>query len=288
MIPPSCLSDKEAFLDLVIEKLAHSPIDFLEKAPGHGDAPGVSPVRRTAGVLLLLNFNEKEPYSRSPHGDFHFLLIKRSSTVAQPGDLSCPGGMLSPVWDSLLDKLVRGGCFPNLKGRGLAYAAARDKEIYRLITLYLTNAMREAWEEIRLSPFNLRFLGPLSTYDLLLFKRTIFPLVGFTKHPWRVNTNHEVEQIIEIPLRSFFDQANFGRYIIGFRDPQQSADLRYGEFPCLICRDSQDHEQILWGATFYIIINFLKTVCGYELDPSRSQRIIRRHLPDNYAQGQRS
>jgi len=283
MMPPSYLSNKEDFLDTITEKLARAPLDFLQKAPKPGKISEAADTRGTAGVLLLLNF--KETPAAPNKGDFSFLLIKRSANVAQPGDISCPGGMLHPPVDLFLDRFVRYGFLPNLKGKGWAYAHARDKETYRLITLYLTNALRESWEEIRLNPFNLRFLGPFATYDLILFRRTIFPLVGFIEHPWRFRPNHEVEQIVEIPLRSFYDQASFARFVIGYRDREQSGQIRYGEFPCLACRDDLDREHVLWGATFYIIINFLKTVAGYELPDWQSQRTIERDLPDNYTRG---
>ncbi len=282
-MPPSYLSSREDFLDRVTEKLALAPLDFLQKAPKPGKISETGDSRRTAGVLLLLNF--KEAAGSRDQGDFSFLLIKRSANVAQPGDISCPGGMLHPSVDQFLDRFVRFGFLPNLQGKGWAYAQARDRETYRLITLYLTNALRESWEEIRFNPFNLRFLGPFATYDLILFRRTIFPLVGFVKHPWPLRANHEVEQIIEIPLRSFYDQTNFARFVIGYRDREQSGQIRYGEFPCLVCRDDRDHEHVLWGATFYIIVNFLKTVAGYDLPHWQSQRTIERDLPDNYTRG---
>jgi 8-oxo-dGTP pyrophosphatase MutT (NUDIX family) len=283
MIPPSCLSNRDAFLDLIADKLAQAPIDYYEKAQGSCAVPNLPTDRRTAGVLLLMKF--EEPSSGLSDGGFYFLLIKRSANIAQPGDLSCPGGMLNQTWDQLGGRLIRKGCLPNLRGKGLTYAKRRDGETYRLITLYLANALREAWEEIGLSPFNIRFLGPLSTYGLILFQRTIFPLVGFIKHPWRFCTNHEVEQIIEIPLTAFYDEANFARYVIGYRNPQQSGEFQYGEFPCLICRDDLGCEQILWGATFHIIVNFLKTIVDYQLPPWYLQRTIERNLPDNYTQG---
>jgi len=281
---PSCLSNRDAFLDLITEKLAQSPINFLEKAGGPCAKPSPADARRTAGVLLLLNF--KGEFSVDPSaGEFHFLLIKRSAKIAQPGDLSCPGGMLNRTWDPFWDRFIRNGCLPNLRGKGLHYAERRDRETYRLITLYLANALRETWEEIGLSPFNIRFLGPLPTHDLILFQRTIFPLVGFIRHPGRFRTNHEVEQIIEIPLRSFYDEANFARYVISYRAPGQSGEFQYGEFPCLTCRDHLGHEQILWGATFHIIVNFLRTIVDYQLPPWHLQRIIKRDLPENYTQG---
>ena len=152
--------------------------------------------RRAAGVLLPLLFRESIPGGK---GQFVFQLIKRSSLVPQSGDLSLPGGMLHPVLDRILRPLLIHGPFPILRGKARAICASQQAPSFRLITLFLTNALRESWEEIGLSPARVRFLGPLPTYSLTLFRRTIFPLAGFVENPGSLHPNREVEKIVRNP-----------------------------------------------------------------------------------------
>ncbi|MFA4917397.1 MAG: hypothetical protein WC560_12110 [Syntrophales bacterium] len=174
------LSQKNEFIELVIEKLGRLPLDFSEKMQF---IRTTGKTNQAAGVLLPLRFREELSEGRVG-GEFIFQLIKRSGTVSQPGDLSCPGGLLHRFLDPLLRLFVIGRLLPIIKGNVLKkYAREQDAETFRIMTLFLANASRESWEEIRLSPWNVHFLGPLPAYSLTIFKRTIFPLVGFVKNP---------------------------------------------------------------------------------------------------------
>ena len=81
-----------------------------------------------------------------------FQLIKRSSRVSQPGDLSCPGGMIHPVLDRLLRPLLIHGPFSIVRGPARIYASAAGTSLPENHALFLANALRESWEEIGLSP----------------------------------------------------------------------------------------------------------------------------------------
>jgi len=281
----ACLSNKEDFLALVVEKLARRTIDYSEKVRFvHGTRTAAEP-HSAAGVLLLLHFRCNDPVSDHNSGEFIFQLIKRSAKVTQPGDLSCPGGLLHSFLDPLLRPLISGRLIPILQGNALKYTLVKDRTTSRAIMLFLTNAVREAWEETGLKPWNILFLGPLPSYSLLLFKRIIFPLVGFVKKEWHFYPNSEVEKIIEIPLTTFFDERNYGLYRI-----QPSNDLGAGkknsrEFPCLIVHDDQGKEEILWGATFFIIMNFLNIVLDFEMPDVHEKRVIQRILGPEYLTG---
>jgi len=100
------------------------------------------------------------------------------------------------------------------------------------MTLFLANALRESWEEIRLSPFNIQFLGPLPCHSLILFRRTIFPLVGLVKKEPSYRTNREVERIVEIPIKSFFQADNYAHYLIETADSIKHSDQTSWQFPC--------------------------------------------------------
>jgi 8-oxo-dGTP pyrophosphatase MutT (NUDIX family) len=281
----ACLSNKEDFLALVVEKLARCTIDYSEKVRFvHGTRTAAEP-HAAAGVLLLLHFRSNDLVSDHSRGEFILQLIKRSAKVTQPGDLGCPGGILHPFLDPLLRPLISYRLIPVMQGDAFKYTLMKDRTTSRAITLFLTNAVREAWEETGLKPWNILFLGPLPSYSLLLFKRIIFPLAGFVKREWHFYPNSEVENIIEIPLTAFFDERNYGLYRI-----QPSNDIGAGrkdsrEFPCLIIHDNKGKEEILWGATFFIIMNFLNIVLDFEMPDVHEKRVISRILGPEYLTG---
>jgi 8-oxo-dGTP pyrophosphatase MutT (NUDIX family) len=284
-IDTGCLSNKERFLTLIVERLGKFPIDFTEKMRFVQSTSKPEESHLAAGVLLLLHFRSNNKSPMDNDGEFFFQLIKRSSRVTQPGDLSCPGGLLHNYLDPLLRFFITSGLVPVLQGRSLKYIHMRGTDTSRMITLFLTNAIREAWEETGLRPWNILFQGPLPTYSLLLFKRTIFPLVCFVRKEWHFYPNPEVESIVEIPLKTFFNERNYGLYNVETSDQSKTNRGVPKEFPCLIVHDNQGNEEILWGATFYIIMNFLNIVLGFEMPDYHAKRIIRRTLGPEYITG---
>jgi 8-oxo-dGTP pyrophosphatase MutT (NUDIX family) len=287
VINAECLSNKDQFLSLVTEKLGRCPIDFTETMNYIRRTRNNREVHSAAGVLLLLHYGGNDKATIGAEDEFIFQLIKRSASVAQPGDLSCPGGMLHSRIDPFLTSLITTGIIPVLKDAPLRYAKLRDRETFRIIRLLLANAVREAWEETGLSPWNIFFLGPLPSYSLLLFRRTIFPLVGFAKREWRFCPNSEVERIIEIPLKAFLDGRNYGLYNVETASGLKTVRERPREFPCLIIRDERGKEEILWGATFYIIMSFLKIVFDFKIPEIHEKRVINRTLGPEYLTGYR-
>ncbi len=280
-----CLAEKDQFISLVTERLGRCPLDFVEKKRLVRYSRKKEEAHAAAGVLLLLHFRNNGKLPVNTKGEFIFQLIKRSAKVTQPGDLSCPGGLLNNFIDHLLRPLVVSRLMPVLQGSALRHLQMRDTETFRMTTLFLANAVRESWEETGLSPWNILFLGPLPSYSLHLFKRTIFPLVCFIKSEWNFYPNREVERIIEIPLMTFFDERNYGLYSIETSEQIKTDRQGPREFPCLIIRDAEGKEEILWGATFFIIANFLKIVLGFEIPDLHSKRIIKRTLGPEYLTG---
>jgi len=287
VINAECLSNKDQFLSLVAEKLGRCPIDFTETMNFIRMPRNDREVHSAAGVLLLLHYRGNDKAPAGAEGEFIFQLIKRSASVAQPGDLSCPGGMLHALIDPFLTSLITTGMIPVLKDAPLRYAKLRDSGTFRIIRLLLANAVREAWEETGLSPWNIFFLGPLPSYSLILFRRTIFPLVGFAKRDWHFCPSSEVERIIEIPLKAFLDGRNYGLYNVETASGLKTVRERPREFPCLIIRDERDKEEILWGATFYIIMSFLKIVFDFKIPEMHEKRVINRTLGPEYLTGYR-
>jgi 8-oxo-dGTP pyrophosphatase MutT (NUDIX family) len=267
---------KYIFPRFVMDKLASVPIDYKEMNLQIDKSRQEGSAHLKAAVVLLLNF--KNIYGKS---EYVFQLIKRSDTVSQGGDISCPGGMLQPGRDSFLNFFLKTGILPAMRGRKASLIQRGDKETAALIHLFLTNALREAWEEIGLNPFNIKFLGALPSYSLTLFARTIFPFVCFTPKSFKYKLSSEVEKILEIPLSIFFDSANYAMLEIKTSLGKDTEQLQY-QTPCLIIPDGLGGEDILWGATFNIINNFLRIISDDSLPSPSSSRTLNKVLTINY------
>ena len=281
------INDKKNILKLIIDKLGTAPNDFSEQLNIIKERKKRNERWLAAGVLLLLLYKSKGTTStgEEPAGEFVFQLIKRSSLVPQGGDLSCPGGILDPTFDRMLRRIIQYGLPPVLKGNAREYAETRGNESFLCTSLFLANAMRESWEEIRLNPFNATFLGPLPCYNLTLFTKTIFPVVGLVNRDKPYHLNGEVDKIIEIPIASFFEEDNYAMYSLEASGSLKHARDRQWDFPCLVHTDSEGKEEILWGATFNIIMSFLKIVFDFDISRIIPTRIITRTLDDAYLTG---
>ncbi len=285
MLNIDLLSTKNAFIVHVRHKLGQSPIDYSEMWETINGSKLSGIKHAAAGVLLLLHDRRISSASASSGHEFVLQLIKRSTRVSQGGDISCPGGMLDPLKDRVLSFLTFSRLVPAFQGLSRDYARDRSSDAYRLINLFLANAMRESWEEIRLNPFNVDFMGPLPTYSLSLFRRTIFPLVAYVKSPWRFRPNAEVDKVIEIPLKQFFDMNNYGWFTIESALETNRSDSDARHFPCFVHQDSEANQEILWGATFNIIMKFLDIVFHFQLMDIPSEKRYRKVLSSDYLTG---
>lgn len=233
---------------------------------------------RAAGVLLLMSGPDEH------HNYVSFHLIKRARLVSQGGDISCPGGMLDPRTDRILMAPIRSYLLPVMTGPARAYAQQRGKATFELIMLFLATALRETWEEIGLYPWHIRFLGPLPTYTLSLFPRTIFPLVAWVTHPGRARPNREVEKILRVPLNHFFDRDNYTRFAItSHHDPTY-----HRESLAFVIHGEDGTQEILWGATFNIIMTFLKYVFDFAVPAIPHLTTHYRMLSADYLTGDRA
>jgi 8-oxo-dGTP pyrophosphatase MutT (NUDIX family) len=284
---PGIFRFREEFLARVTDRLGSYPSDFQEELKRITASSSTGTARLAAGVLLPLLFRDSPCSGKSDTGEFVFQLIKRSSLVSQPGDLSCPGGMIHPVIDRLLRPLLTYGPFPIIRGPARSYALKRGQQSFRITTLFLANALRETWEEIRLSPFRVRYLGPLPTHSLSRFQRTIFPLAGYVENAGPPHPNREVEKIMEIPLAAFFQKELIGCYNLSIPDTGKTGGSIGIKHPCLIHRSPDGGEEILWGATFHILSRFLAIVVNYQLPDWLNGPVIHRTLSSDYL-GQRS
>jgi len=286
---PASLIRTPDFPSLISRKLSEIPCDFPSKMEQIAAEDGPASAHgRAAGVLLpLCRYSGTDPEKAEP-GELCFNLIKRSARMSQPGDIGCPGGMIHPTFDRFLSLFIRSGLLPIYRPPTRANRKAVDRETAGAIALFLTTALRESWEEIGLPPWNVRCLGTLPTHTLTLFRRTIFPLVGILSRPYRPRLSGEVERILEIPIRSFLDPSLYADLIIEVTDdirPSHVAPRR--PFPSFLIRDGRE-ENVLWGATFNLIVRFFKIVLDAEIVPAcKTGRTIVKRMGAEYITGRR-
>ena len=238
-----------------------------------------------SAVLFLLGFNACGNGS-SP--ETCLILNKRSNKVRQPGDLCCPGGGIMPTLDPFLGKTLTMPGFPMARwSMWKSFQQENTSQAQILRSLFATS-LRESFEEMRLVPLDVTFLGPLPLQELVLFKRTIFPLVGWVGHQSRFFPNWEVDKIIFIPIRKLLDPANYRQYQYSFTFPgTDQASWQTYDAPCYLHQN--DHEkEVLWGATCRITLNFLRIVFDFEPPDVAGLPVVKSDMHENYLDGNRS
>lgn len=238
--------------------------------------------RRPSAVLLPLS--QSKAALKGKPGEICLIFNKRSTKVRQPGDLCYPGGSVSP-----LDRILAAMLY--LPGAAL-YKWPFRKQWRRKRTVrtgqfsvMLAACLREAWEEMRLSPLQINFLGPLPVQQLVMFNRRIFPFVCWAAPHQRLKPNWEVTRIVHIPLKRLLNPDGYGRYRITFKGPDE-ATLQKKDFHCFLHKD-EHADEILWGATFRITMDFLKIVFGFEPPAMNELPVVRGRLGQEYLVGSR-
>lgn len=259
-----------------MDKLSNLRVDYKEKNALIDQSRRKGSKHLKAAVVLLLNFKKTNGQS-----EYVFQLIKRSQKISQGGDISCPGGMLQPRQDFLLSSLLKKGVLPFIGGRLIGKIQKEDGDTSALIRLFLTTALREAWEEIGLNPLNTKFLGALPSYSLTMFTRTIFPVVCLTRRPFAYRLSSEVEKILEIPVSYFFNAENYAMLEVKASLGPNTESFQY-QTPCLVIPSADGDEDILWGATFNIIHQFLRILFDDTLPEVNTGRIKNKILTLNY------
>ena len=281
----SLLRDRKGFLNHVIDALAKGPLDYLAQMELIQKQRNSPESCAGGGILLPVYFREDRDRGEKETGQYVFCLSKRSKDVQQAGDLCAPGGGIHWFWDSITEKLIKFGLLPGFRGPGLNLAKRRGGPTYEKILFFFGNALRESWEELRLSPFNVEFLGPLPTYSLQSRRWIIFPLVGRVKHAWEAKLSWEVERIVSIPLEAFFQPANYAVYSLEVPEELIAQGIpNPWEFPCLV-HEEGGKEEILWGATYKVIQTFFQIVFDFSFPPPEARRVIHKPLAATYFSG---
>ena len=188
---------------------------------------------------------------------------KRSTQVRQPGDLCFPGGSPEPKIDPLLAVLLHLPGSPLRRWPHFRQWENGRRPQRRQLSLMLAAGLRESYEEMRLNPLSVRFLGALPAQRLKLFQRVVHPMVGWVEKPQRFRTNWEVDRIVRIRVADLLDPARYRRYRIAYAaSVSRQVGRRHGEFPAFR-HNGRRGVEMLWGVTYRITAAFLNLVFDF-------------------------
>ena len=250
--------------------------EHLLKEPVYpNDIDGIKDASAVMFLLGLMPGNDGQP-------EPSLILNKRSQAVTQPGDLCCPGGGISPGIDTFLAKVMALPGLPMWRWPFWpAIHSRRSKEAEILRVLFFTS-LRECFEEMRLNPFGVRFLGPLPIQRLVMFRRVIYPMVGWVSKQQHFRLNWEVEKIVSIPLRELLDPGNYVQYQLEMKDPNaDKGSQQVYDAPSFLHKNSLESE-VLWGATCRITLNFLELMFGFEVPTDGSLPVLKGVMDETY------
>ncbi len=277
-IKSQLIEDKSRLLDHVI----HTLRDRLGQENYYSDNEidwGTS-----AGVVMLLGQN---PAGTGLGPGPCIVLNKRSLKVRQPGDLCFPGGSVAPYIDPYLARLFSLPLASLGPWRFWGNWKKSHPRQAQLMSILWATGLREGFEEMRLNPFGLRFLGPLPPQSLVMFRRTIYPMVGWIKHQKRFFTNWEVEKVLYVPLRDLLNPNYYRRYRLRMGStPGRGRIESIKDFPCFQLQ-AQNGKEILWGATYRITIDFLESIFDFKPPPIKTLAVIEGALDETYLTGER-
>ena len=280
----SIFQDQEKLPRQVIGALARNSIDFLEQA-AYMERHKSGPTPWEGGGILLPLFFQAGKEKKGADGEFVFLLNKRSQNLPQGGDLCAPGGGDHPLMDSNAQRIIEAGVFPSLQNPALEKARERGEDEYRTVLYYWSNALRESWEEIRLSAFNVNFLGPLPTYRLQSRRWIIFPLVGQVCEKWTYHLSPEVEKIVPVPLSAFYRPESYGVYSLEIPKEMIAKGIPNPGCSPASSRKRKGKKRSSGEQLFISSRIFLWTVFPFPLPPPHGKRVIRRPLLRTYLSG---
>lgn len=242
-----------------------------------------------SSVLLLVGrqkLDEELNGSRTgPRDEICLILNKRSRSVRQAGDLCCPGGTVEPHLDPKLARLLMlPGLHLRMWSAWKQFREQRPQEA-RFLSLLLATCLRESWEEMRLNPLKMRFLGFLPSQRLRMYRRVIYPMVGWLSNQSRFVPSWEVDRIICIPIRTLFEVERYARYRLYVPDELVAKFHRGTEdFPCFI-HSRGNHTEVLWGATYKIVMTLMERVFRFKPPDPGSLPVVPGILDEGYIFG---
>jgi len=277
-IPEELLRDPVLFRDQAGKRLGAPQTEFVEQMDFIREKRAQGKKWSASGVLVPLEFD-------SDRGEQVVVLNKRSSHVQQPGDLCFPGGRADRKPDKLLARFLSLGVLPSTRTEFFRLLLHAEKRVRDIHLFLFASSLRESWEEMRLKPWNVDYLGALPTHALPNFSRIMFPLAGRIRRRWRPRPNWEVGKIIRLPLRAFYQPENYALCeMILPAAGREKFGVDSWEVPCLVIPDGET-EEVLWGATFRILLTFIERTLELPVSRINPVRRLSRQLPEHYYSG---
>lgn len=236
----------------------------------------------SSAVLFLLGMHRFPERSRP---EPCLIFNERSQQVRQPGDLCFPGGGIMPRFDPILARLLKLPGSPLSRWPHWPTWRRTDPNAARRIALCLATGLRESFEEMRLNPFGITFMGPLPPEQLVMFRHVIFPVVGWLGRQKSFKPNREVAKIVRMPLRDFCNPGNYALFRLTYEGTAKSV-TRHNASDFISFTPRQDTGTApLWGATFRIVLTFLETVFGFQPPDASSLPVVSGRLERHYTTG---
>ena len=237
--------------------------------------------RKASAVLFLLG------HYCPAHGGIDEVCIvfnKRSRQVKQAGDLCFTGGSLDHRLDALAARVMGWPFLP--LGRWSYWKEWRKhrKEEASRLALLLAAGLREGLEEMRLNPLGTEFVGPLPANALQSFEKVIYPLVVWIRNQKRFSPNWEVERLVSVPISDFLNPAKYVCYRMHFESYAGQHYDAVQNFPGFL-HIEENVQEVLWGATYRIVMTFLEIVYGFFQPDLRTLPIIEGYRDQNYFTG---
>ena len=239
--------------------------------------------QRRSAVLMAVTL--RRGVGGANGGEPCLILNKRSRKVRQAGDLCFPGGGIH-ILDKALSKLLQLPGSPLGTGAFPTKGASPGRPIPKMTRLLLATSLREAWEEMRLNPLRVRFLGALPMQRLVIFDRLIQPLVAWVRPGQRFRPNWEVSRIVYIPLRNLLDRRNYRRYQLTFNSHVFTNGQGTKEFPCFF-HQGRVARELLWGASYRIAMDFLRLAFDFTPPEIKDLPTVKATLDPSYLNGSR-
>jgi hypothetical protein len=94
-----------------------------------------------------------------------------------------------------------------------------------------------------------------------------------------------VEKILRLPVRAFFEPKSYVSYRLNLPEAvREKFRMDRWELPGLAV-PSDGEEEILWGATFKIVLTFMERALDLPLQGIQPERKVERDLPEHYYRG---
>jgi transcriptional regulator of NAD metabolism len=91
----------------------------------------------------------------------------------------------------------------------------------------------------------------------------------------------EVEVVIEVPVRTFFENMNYAHVEIEMIS-DDSPTVNNMQHPCMVLSGNNGKQEILWGATYNIIMNFLSIISDNSLPVPSTPHVVKKVLSKSY------